>query len=374
MGRKITDGTAVFEVKDVRETDKVTKEVTVDGVKIFATTPHHYSRVSSWTPGKRTVTMPSYLTVNIGDRLYQTTEEKTLNIDQAASWDTSSADFVTAGNRKGKDFYIYACAPESGSAPEFILSANSTMPAGYTGTNSRKIGGFHCECANVGTISGNALSGWLAGEILPASAWDLLHRARSENEGMVYDALDDVWISIYLLSLQDGVPASVYRGVILDGSSATPYHGLKFTEELARIGMRLPYLHEYFNAFKGVTENITIKNAADPNTTGGHVHSNGVRIVSSIGLEDCTGVLWQWSNNYGMAGGNGWGNSNFDSTIDGSSGYGRAVGTLWLPCAGGHWGDGGSCGSRAAYGNRSAGYRDAVIAGRGASEPRSVAL
>lgn len=378
-GGGVTDGTAVFIAKDIREADKLSGDVTINGVPfsgdsdiLIATTPHHYSRENLWEAGKRTVTIPAYLTLNIGDSLYQAKKETVLNIDTASSWDSSTN--ASIANRHGKDFYIYACAPDSGVEPTFILSANSTVPSGKTQTNSRKIGGFHCECADVGSISGNALSGWLAGEILPASAWDLLHRAKSENAGMVYDEMDDVWLSIYLLSEVDGVPASVYGGVILDGYSTTPYHGLKFTEELAKLNMRLPYLHEMFNAFKGVSENVAIQGAADPNTTGGHVHSNGVRIVSNIGLEDCTGVMWQWSNNYGMAGGSGWSSTNFDSTIDGGSGYGRSYGTLWLPLAGGHWTDGSYCGSRAVVGNVSAAVRSAYRGARAAAEPRTVNL
>ena len=46
---KITDGTAVFEVKDARVSDKIAPEVTMSGVRIF-TRPHHYSRTGLWTP------------------------------------------------------------------------------------------------------------------------------------------------------------------------------------------------------------------------------------------------------------------------------------------------------------------------------------
>lgn len=377
LSETFTDGTAYFAIKDMR---RLNHDVNINGVPfdgtsdiLIATTPHHYSRENLWTPGKRSVTIPAYLTLNINDALYQTKEDITLNLDSKGSWDSSSSTYATVGNRKGKDFYIYACTPSSGTVPEFILSANSTIPSGKTGINSRKIGGFHCECADVGTIKNNDLSGWLAGEILPCSAWDLLHRSKGENEGMVYSKYDDVWLSIYLLSNVDGMPASVFGGVILDGSSNPAYHGLKFTEQLAKLNMRLPYLHEMFNAFKGVSENIAIKGAADPNTTGGHVHSNGVRIVSNIGLEDCTGVLWQWSNNY-WASGSGWDSSNFDSTVDGGSGYGRTYGSLMLPLGGGDWPDGSACGSRAVAGNVSAAYRLAIYGARAAGEPRSVNL
>ncbi len=132
--------------------------------------------------------------------------------------------------------------------------------------------------------------------------------------------------------------------------------------------MRLPYLHEYFNARKGCQEQVNVKGSADVNTTGGHVYSNNVRCISNIGLEDPSGVIWQWSNNYGMAGGNGWGNSNYDATVDGGIARGDAYGTLWLPCVGGRWVDGSHCGSRSVFGDYWAARRDADIAGRGASD------
>lgn len=335
-------------------------------VNILTTTlKNHYARVDLWAPGKRSITITPTI-LHIGDTLYESTANVTLNLDTAASWDTNSV--VTPANCAGKDFYIYACTPANGNAPKYILSAKSTIPTGYTADNSRKIGGFHCLCLDVGTIEGHTLSGYKAGDILPASAWDLLHRARSENEGMVYDEMDDIWLSIYILSELNGEPASVYGGVMLDGESATPYHGLKFTEELAKKKMRLPYLHEYFNARKGCQEQVNVKGSADVNTTGGHVYSNNVRCISNIGLEDPSGVIWQWSNNYGMAGGNGWGNSNYDATVDGGIARGDAYGTLWLPCVGGRWVDGSHCGSRSVFGDYWAARRDADIAGRGASD------
>ena len=46
-----------------------------------------------------------------------------------------------------------------------------------------KLGGFHCLCVDVGTISGHALTNYIAGDILPRSCWDLKHKPRSEPEG-----------------------------------------------------------------------------------------------------------------------------------------------------------------------------------------------
>ena len=348
-------------------TARTINHIPFDGTANILTTTvkNHYARAGLWAPGKRSVTIAPTI-LHIGDTLYESTANVTLNLDTAASWDTNSV--VTPANCAGKDFYIYACTPANGNAPKYILSTKSTVPTGYTADNSRKIGGFHCLCVDVGTIEGHTLSGYKAGDILPASAWDLLHRARSENEGMVYDEMDDVWISIYILSELNGEPASVYGGVMLDGESATPYHGLKFTEELAKKKMRLPYLHEYFNALKGCQERVNVKGSADVNTTGGHIYSNDIRCISNIGLEDPSGVIWQWSNNYGMAGGDSWGNSNYDATVDGGVARGDAYGTLWLPRVGGRWDNGSHCGSRSVNGNNWAAKRNANIAGRGASD------
>ena len=51
------------------------------------------------------------------------------------------------------------------------------------------VGGFHTLCADVGKIKGHLLSGYPAGTPLPASFWNLHHRARAgNNAGMVYDS------------------------------------------------------------------------------------------------------------------------------------------------------------------------------------------
>ena len=109
--------------------------------------------------------------VNVNNKGYIGTAV-TLNLNATASWDSSSTSYATAANRAGKDVYIYVCE-QDGDIPKILLSANSTVPAGYTAATSRKIGGFHCLCLSVGTISGHQLSGYNTGDILPLSVWDL---------------------------------------------------------------------------------------------------------------------------------------------------------------------------------------------------------
>ena len=329
-----------------------------------------YQRTACPSSNKTTVTIPAML-IGINGSIYQLESSLTVDITKSASWD--SANYIVNTNRAGKDFYIYAIEPSSGSVPSFILSANSTVPTGYTASNSRKIGGFHCLCLSVGTISGHTLSGYVTGDILPASMWDLLHRCKGENEGMVYDEADDVWLGIYLLSYSNSKAVSVYGGTVLDGESTPKTHGLWFTETLAKQKMRLPYLHEFFTALKGCQECVNISGSKDWGTTGGHVYTNNVRCISNIGLEDPTGFMWQWSNNYGMAGGSSWSTSTYDSNVDSKS-YGSSYGSLWLPRVGGRWDDGSYCGSRSVVGGGVAASRDAVRGARCASEPRVVSL
>lgn len=333
------------------------------------TSPTEYRRAELPVSDKTTITI-SKTRVVINGHLLETTGN-TLRLSQSTYWDNET--YATAANRAGKDFYIYACIPDSGAEPKFILSANSTVPTGYTADNSRKIGGFHCLCASVGTISGHLLSGYITGDILPASVWDLLHRCKGENEGMVYDAYDDVWIGIYLLSYDNGRAVSRFNGVILDGESTPKTHGLWFTETLAKQKMRLPYLHEFFNALKGCQEQVSISGSKDWNTTGGHVYTNNVRCISNIGLEDPTGFMWQWTNNYGMAGGSSWGQSAYDSQVD-SVNRGGTYGNLWLPLVGGGWDSWSYCGSRSVYGSDVAANSYGICGARPASEPRVVIL
>jgi len=128
----------------------------------------------------------SQIGVRINGGIYYKDGDTVLDLTASASWDaTSPTDYTVAANRAGKDFYLYACEPSSGTEPDLVVSANASSPSGYTTSTSVKIGGFHCLCVAVGTISGHALSGWTAGDILPQSIWDLDHRSSGTQEGTV---------------------------------------------------------------------------------------------------------------------------------------------------------------------------------------------
>lgn len=317
---------------------------------------NYFSRDSLFTSNKTSIVIPKNMRININGEAYISTRNVTLNTSTLGE------------NLAGKDVYIYALAG-SGTEPDFVLSLNSTVPTGYTAENSRKIGGFHCLCKDVGVIEGHTLSGYVAGDILPATRWDLEHRPKGNPEGFAYEELTDCWIAIYLPSWDGTKLVSVYNGVIADGSSTKKWHGEAFYEQFAKQGMRLVWRHEFQMGAKGSNEQTSIQGSSDPNTTGGHVDTAGRRMISNIGLEDCCGVLWQFSMDLGFAGESGWTNSVYNSSVDDRS-YGQTYGTLYRLLLGSFWRNGAYCGSRSAACHVSSAGVNVDCSSRGASEPR----
>lgn len=277
--------------------------------RLVARQDTYYERNRMWknkgsdsAANRRTLVSPSHLLVNIGgagNHAFELEAAVELDLDVAASWDTQTpTDYTVAANRVGKDFYVYACQPVSGSVPIFKISAATTYPFGYNANNSRKIVTFHCECANVGTISGHPLTGFLAGDIVPRSIQDLKHRPKPGFiPGMVwcgatdFDTLNGVpiWKAIYLASGTGANTASAYGATITD--TRTWYN---FAEDFAAIGCRMPSFYEFMITSEGCPQQVNIYGSADPVTTGGHVATNSVRMVSYYGSEDDCGVMWQF--------------------------------------------------------------------------------
>lgn len=353
---------------------------TVEIGKFVATAPAHYEREQLYSTNKTTITIyPTW--ININNHGYVLEGQKIIDITNADNWDDST--YTSAAQRAGKDFYIYACEPISNDAPDFILSANSTVPTGYTADNSRKMGGFHCLCLSVGTISGHTLSGYNTGDILPQSPWDLKHRAISENEGMVYIPEVNKWVDIYLASYDGAKLVSEYNGIIADGENNPKFHGEKFVEYFGLVKKQLPSRDDFMVFAKGSNEGTNISGSADPNTTGGHVDTNSRRMISNYGIEDCCGALWQWikdtaedykgstwnSNNYWLDGYAWQTKPVYNPNCDTQS-YGSCSGLLRRLIVGGDWSNSSNCGSRCVSADNFGTCVGASISSRGCSNSR----
>lgn len=239
----------------------------------------------------------------------------------------------------GTDYYVYVCDETDGTA-SIVVSLNSTYPDGYSGDSSRKVGGFHTLCADVGTIADHSLSGYLAGDILPASIWCLTHRPECEPEGMVWSDDAKIWVDIYMLSGTGDTTASVYGATITDTRD-----WMDFTDDLGAVGKQMLACPEFQIVAAGSNEATNIAGSADPGTTGGHLDTAGRRMVSDGGLEDCCGALWQWLKTH-------------------------ASGDIKL-LAGGGWSHGASCGSRYRSAANSRGDTYATFGSRGCARSRA---
>ena len=227
-----------------------------------------------------TINKGAYLIpINIGDHWFL--------IDTATDVDLDT-DLDAGVKAAGTDYFVYACT--DGTTLSFKISANSTTPDGFDADHSRKIGGFHTLCTAVGTIAGHTLTDYAQTDILPASIWDLKHRARcGNNAGMVYDAKSGLWIDIYLTSGTGATTASVNGGTISDTRDWN-----RFVDDGGAVGKKLLDDTEFQLAAEGSNMQTNIVGNADPVTTGGHSDAAGRRMISNIGLEDCCGAMWQW--------------------------------------------------------------------------------
>ena len=398
--------------KDYIDT-KATKEelARVEGMIAVASSPNYYARNTPFsTSGHLVIKTPDVLWININNKGHKTEVSKELNVTDTMVWDTKATqwkssteyavgDFVypqettdtyiykciTAGvtsqltptfpeevgstvidgnakwecclnysnanNRAGRDFFIYALYSNDTVVPEYVLSVNSTVPHGYNADNTRKVGGFHCLCADVGTIANHKLSEYVKGDIIPASVWDLRHKPRTDIGGMVYDEGTDIWTSIYLMSwtgtAKDGdlMLYSKFGALAGDGASAEKFHCLKWEQWLANQHMRLPTWQEFVHLSLGSNQGTNVAGSADVNTTGGFKDTAGRRMISHIGAEDCCGNLYQWGAEMGSAttGDSSWGAG---TTVDDSQVGGQIYGAIYRPLFGGAATAGARCGSR----------------------------
>ena len=292
---------------------------------------------------RRTLSIPTGLTVTVG-RMVLFFPPCSLDLNLAGNWDSVATDYTVAANRAGKDFFLYATL-----SGRLILSANSTAPIGYSSGTYRLIGGFHCECLSVGTISGHPLSGFLTGDTLPNSLWDLIFRSPGLQQGMVYSPYTNLWGMIYLQSGTGPSTSSVFGGTITDTRN-----WMDCGDDLAAVGLRMYSDAEFQIDSEGSNQMTNISGSADPVTTGGHVDTAGRRMISGIGCEDCCGAMYQWLSDQSYQNDSSTYNGAFGwYTLPGSKGsiYRQGASGDVKLLAGGHWNSGSLCGSRSRYAN-----------------------
>ena len=368
-----TDKVAIYAKTDalLYQKDDTGKE---SRITPFVAIAKYYNHDQTWvrkTTDNTVVQSPNEILMRIDDNTYILPAQIELDVDTAGDWDTVvGTDYSTPANRAGLDFYVYAMQPASGSVPEFVLSANSTVPDGYTADNSRKVCGFHCLCVAVGTIAGHTLTGYLQGDILPASVWDLYHRPIASPEGMVYSEQAGIWVDIYLASGTGVTTASVNGATISDTRD-----WMSFVDDFAAVKKKLLDDTEFQIVAAGSNEETNITGSADPVTAGGHVDTASRRMISNVGCEDCCGAMWQWllDQSYRMDGvdlaaSQAWAWEN----LPGAKGSLHKQGTYGDAklLAGGDWANGTRCGSRSRYARYCRWDARTAIGGRGRSEPR----
>ena len=304
-----------------------------------------YAKTVSVAADRYTLLTPNAMQIDIGGSSYTLSTQVALDLSVSGTWDTTSGtNYTTASNRAGKDFYIYAVQPVSGTAPSFKVSINSTTPTNYTAGNSRKVGGFHCLCVAAGTISSHPASGYVAGDIIPNSVWDLKWRSAGAQAGMAYVSSRTNWQGIYLQSGTSTSTTSAYGGTITD--TRMYYDHL---DDLAAIGCVPQTDADFQISAEGSNQQTNITGSADPGTTGGHSDTAGRRMISNYFLEDCCGVMWQWLQNQTYQPGSG--SAGWKNVTGGTKGqlYLLADNAEVRVLAGGSWDNGAACGSRARY-------------------------
>ena len=63
---------------------------------------------------------PENLALDIGGTVYRLSAAIEIDVSDSAAWDSVNPDYTLTGNRAGKDFYVYACIPSSGTTHPLV--------------------------------------------------------------------------------------------------------------------------------------------------------------------------------------------------------------------------------------------------------------
>lgn len=251
----------------------------------------------------------------------------------------NAEDYLDEGTTltNGKDYSIFL-VPDGASNVAIKISLNKTAPAGYDTVNTRRIGGFHTECADVGTVqSGNEMNGWLAGDIILNSVWTLWHRPLiASPSGARYVPERDAWKTIYRQS------GTLHNTVFEYGATLTRSRSAWDHEvDLGLVGWEFPTSIDFTISELGIVPLKAVAGKAESSCTkaGGWKNENNVRITTSGGDESTSGGLWTILQEYGPCGGQNWATSGVNTLTSP-----RQWGSINRLMGGGDWGDSGYAG------------------------------
>ncbi len=237
----------------------------------------------------------------------------------------------------GKDYYVYLV--DDGADGQFIISLNTTFPAGHSADDSRKIGGFHfgyvrkvssdglwVPVDSEGTKFGAGSVGWkdnVTTGIVPNSVWDLVNRPKCSPEGMV--KVGHIWVDIYMASAAESITLeggtnglhvasgrlqSKYGQVPVSGSEGLNWYS--FNELATRSNKRLLSYGEWVKSAYGNPQGLDgadtygwtkTTNSARARTgcrvnasTGEHDAAAGIKpaAISAFNIVDAVGNLYEW--------------------------------------------------------------------------------
>ena len=243
------------------------------------------------------------------------------------------------------EYYIYLC--NKNDVWSFETSSNSTIPDGFTASNSRKVAWFHTIGANIetgltydwGGATGLAhpYSGMTAGSIDPNSVWCRSFRPKTPLSFFNYVEPIDLAVSVFLQSGTGTSTQFVANATITDARCYGNH-----LEDLLSVDCRMLTEYEFAMSADGSNQKTNITGSVDPVTTGFHKDTAGRSMISRFGLWSCCGEIWQFLQSPCASLNSKWQN------IDG--GKGDTFGALAVLLGGGKWNDSSHCGSRALYG------------------------
>lgn len=288
---------------------------------------------------------------------------------------------------------LYGNSDISGSGAKPIKAYAEVDGAVLNEQNCMCIGGFHTVLVDCDALAAgqqiHPLTDYTAGAVHPFTVWDLYHRPEGSSVGMLYNPCINKWGSLYLLSERafdkTGTAAS-YGGTypknniilisaankefVTGTTTGRVFPCLRGEQILSFQKQRLPTLQEFTAFTLGSPQGLSIKGAANPITTGGHLASDNTQIISYCGMFDGVGVLWQWGQENGNTADSDW-KTNYNTTHDRDV-KGDAYSPQTRVGFGGKWDSSSHCGSRACYWANEALILSDTFGFRAVSEPRHI--